>query len=309
MAGPILSLLGEEEKERWKKTIHSRTLRSMHQLAVLGQITGALGKAGIEVLTMKGPVLAYELFGNLGERHSSDLDLLARKEDIREIIKILGSKGFVQMYPKAGLSARQWDYYTRYKKDLGLYNKKENLLVELHYNIENYLGLSEAELEPFFQQTEELTMGGGQFRCMNRHRDFLYLTFHGAVHQYRRLFWLRDIAEVIKSWDLDHQKVLDDAKGIGSDRMLGLSLLLARDLFHAEVPTLYLSYLEKNRKVLKQLKEISMSMILGPEFPSLRQKARHHLFMLHLKPEFRHYLRTLREIINRQYIGKFLGGH
>ena len=137
-----------------------------------------------------------------------------------------------------------------------LNQQKENLLLELHYNIENYLGLSQAELDPFFQQTEEIVLGGGKFRCMNRHRDFLYLTFHGAVHQYRRLFWLRDIA-----------------------------------------------------KVLKQLNEISMGMILGPEFPSFGAKARHHLFMLRLKPELGHYLRTLREIINRQYIGKFLGGH
>jgi hypothetical protein len=309
MAPVLLPLLEEQERARWKKTIHNRTIRSMHQLTVLGQITGVLRKAGIEVISMKGPVLAHELFGNLGERHSSDLDLLARKEDIREIIKILGPMGFGQIYPKSGLSARQWDYYTRYKKDVGLYSKKENLLLELHYNIENYLGLSQADLDPFFQQTEELAIGGGQFRTMNRQRDFLYLSFHGAVHQYRRLFWLRDIAKVLASWDLDHQKVLEDAQRMGSDRMLGLSLELARDLFHAEIPAAYLSYLADNRKVLGKLKEISMDMILGAEFPSIRQKARHHLFMLRLKPEFRHYLRTLREILNRQYIGKFLGGH
>jgi Uncharacterised nucleotidyltransferase len=309
LAAGLLPFLEEQERERWKMAIHRRSIRSMQQLAVLGRISESLETAGISFVSMKGPVLAFELFGNLGDRHSSDLDILVRKGDLQEIMKVLSTTGFMQGYPKTGLSARQWNYYARYKKDVGLFSEKDKLLLEVHYSIENYMGLKDSEVDRFLQHTAELSIGGQPFKIMNRQRNFLYLSFHGAVHQYRRLFWLRDIAEVLKSWDLDHGKVLEDAQKMGSDRMLGLSLVLARELFDAEIPAVYQNYLDANRKVLELLKKISMDMILGREFPTLRQKARHHLFMLRLKPEFRHYLRTLGEIINRHYIGKFLGGH
>ncbi len=50
-------------------------------------------------------------------------------------------------------------------------------------------------------------------------------------------------------------------------------------------------------------------MILGPEYPTLKGKMNHHIFMLRSKPELKHYIRTAGEIVNRQYIGRFLGGH
>ena len=309
MAPTLLPLLEEGERERWKKAIQTRTIRSMHQLSVLGQITEALEKAGIESISMKGPVLAHDLFGNLGERHSSDLDLLVRKEDIQSIIELLGARGFNLHYPRTGLSARQWDYYYRYKKDIGLFSKEHGLMVEVHYSIENYMGLESSAVDRFLQNAVESTIGGGNFRCMNRQQNFLYLSFHGAVHQYRRLFWLRDIAAAINNWQLDHQQILEEAQRMGIDRMLGVSLVLARELCSVELPLAYSSYLEENRKVIGKLKRASVGMILGPEFLTFRGKISHHLFMLRSKPELKHYLRTAIEILNRQYIGKFLGGH
>ncbi len=164
-------------------------------------------------------------------------------------------------------------------------------------------------MDLFIQYTEEVSIGGLRFHTMNKHYTFLYLTLHGGVHQYRRLFWLRDVAEALISWELDHQKVLSDAKAMGIERLLGISLVLADELFQVDIPKEYKAYLEENTKVIGKLKHTAFGFIFGPEFPSLKGKWNHHLFMLRLKPELSHYFRTLREIVNRLYIGKFLGGH
>ncbi len=309
LAPVLLSLFDEEERERWKKAIQFRTIRSMHHIAVLGQLINALDKAGIEAFPIKGPVLAYALFGNIGDRHSSDLDILVRNKDMQHIIEIMGREGFVLTYPKTGLSDRQWKYYSRYKKDIGLYSKEHNLLVELHYNIENYMGLKPSDVDLLVQHPVETGIGGLLFKTMNNHHTFLYLTFHGAVHQYRRLFWLRDIAVAINRWELDHQKILEDAQRMGIERMVCVSVELAGELFSVELPEAYSACLAENSKVIGKLKRASLQVILGSEYPAFRGKLSHHLFMLRLKPEMTHYFRTVKEIINRLYIGRFMGGH
>ena len=309
IATAILSLLEEGERERWKRAIQFRTLRSMQQLTVCHSFVEAFRKEGLEAIPFKGPVLAHILFGNVGARHSSDLDILVRNEDTKRIIELAEREGFELKFPKAGLSERQWRYYRRYKKDIGLHNKEHRIFVELHYSFENYLGLSSSDMDLFIQHTEEVRIGELRFPSMNKHYTFLYLALHGGVHQYRRLFWLRDVAEALISWELDHQKILADAKAMGIERLLGISMELAKEIFSIEIPEEYKEYLQDNRRIIGKLKQTALGYILGPEFPSFKGKMSHHLFMLRLKPELSHYFRTMREIVNRLYIGKFLGGH
>ena len=108
MTSEILPLLGEKERERWKGAIQFRTLRSMQQIAVCNSFVEAFRKEGLEAIPFKGPVLAHTLFGNVGARHSSDLDILIRNEDTKRIIELAEREGFELKYPKAGLSDRQW---------------------------------------------------------------------------------------------------------------------------------------------------------------------------------------------------------
>ena len=305
----LFPLLDEDERKRWKQAVQYRTLRSMQQIAACHSFTETFKKEGLEAIPFKGPVLAWTLFGNVGERHSSDLDILVRNADTARIIELAALEGYELEYPQKGLSRRQWKYYSRYKKDIGLLNREKGILVELHYSFENYLGLRSGHMDLFLREKEEVRIGDMHFLCMNRHYTFLYLILHGGVHQYRRLFWLRDVAEALKRWELDHRKVLSDAKDMGLERLLGIGLELAGEVYQVNIPEEYRAYLDEDRKILGKLKQAAWSFILGPEFSGARGKLRHHLFMLRLKPELSHYIRTLRELANRRYIGKFLGGH
>jgi hypothetical protein len=309
LAPALFSLFDEDERKRWNQAVQFRTLRSMQQIAACHKFTQTFEKEGLEAIPFKGPVLAWNLFGNVGERHSSDLDILVRDADIARIIELAGQEGYELEYPDKELSPQQWKYYSRYKKDIGLLNKEKGILVELHYSFENYLGLKSGHMALFLREKEEVRIGDMHFLCMNRHYTFLYLILHGGVHQYRRLFWLRDVAEALKSWKLDHRKVLADAKDMGLERLLGIGLELAGELYKVKIPEAYRAYLDADRKILGKLRQSALSFILGPEFPGPGGKLRHHLFMLRLKPEFSHYSRTLRELVNRRYIGKFMGGH
>ncbi|MCK4881111.1 MAG: nucleotidyltransferase family protein, partial [Bacteroidales bacterium] len=306
LAPELLPLLEEGERERWKKAIYTRTIRSMHHIAVLSQLTKALEKAGIEAIPIKGPVLSQHLYGNIGARHFSDLDVLVRGVESQQVIKIVEKLGFSLKFPRPGISARQWKYYTRHKKHFGLYNGEQGVMLELHTSIENHVVLKPDDVSLFLKETEMVEVGGTSFRCMNKAYTFLYLTLHGGVHQYRRLFWLRDVAEALEQWEIDHRNVLAISQKMRIEHILGVSLLLSKAFFNTEIPPAYSDYLERNRKLLQKLTHSSVRMITGPEFPDMKGKIGRHIFMLRLKSSLRHKYRVISEIAHRLTIGKLM---
>ncbi len=65
----------------------------------------------------------------------------------------------------------------------------------------------------------------------------LFLCVHGAKHLWLNLGWICDIARLLAAeknlaWD----KILEQARAMGCERMLLLGLFLADDLLEAEVP-------------------------------------------------------------------------
>src|SRR5438874_6236221 len=60
----------------------------------LARLLDALAKHGIEAIPFKGPLLAIQVFGDLGLREFRDLDFLVHDEDLANTIAILGSLGY-----------------------------------------------------------------------------------------------------------------------------------------------------------------------------------------------------------------------
>lgn len=309
LASDIIELLDEPNRVKWKHTIQTLNLRSLHLSAELGKIITGFNKAGIKAIPLKGPVLAQSLFGNLGSRHSVDLDILIKGVEITRILEVAEGLGFVQTFPKSGLSSKQWDHYFRYKKEMGLTNANQSVFVELHQGIDNLNILNPSEKYLLFEDLSKQKIGGSEFYCMNFESSFLYLAFHGGLHQYRRLFWLRDITTALERWKLDHFKILADAKKLGMERLLGVSLLLASHYFNTEIPAVYQPYIKENKKILQRLRNFCMEQILGPENFSFSKRIARLLYILSLKPGIFYKCSVIRGIFHRWYLAKFLGGN
>ena len=306
LAGEILPLLSDEDRQKWKQAIRTRTLKSLQQTAMLSKFVNAFEDEGIEAIPFKGPILAQILYGNIGDRHYSDLDILIRGEKIERIIQIAEKQGYTLQSPNPGLTDRQWEYYFRHKKDIYLLHREQGILLELHTRIENRVILQTSKVDVFLQELVEVRCGSTLFRSMNTHVTFIYLVMHGGIHQYFRLFWLRDVARAMESWDLDHQKVLADTRSLGIELMLGVSVELARYFFNVSIPGEYHDFLSSNKRTIEKLKRSSLKVILGPESTTLSGKFRSHFYTFRLKPGIRHYTRVVLEIFHRLYIRRFL---
>ena len=304
IASVIMGLLDEQGITKWKKAVHSKTMKSLHHTVILGQIMDAYQKVGIQVYPLKGPVLAQTIYKSIGERHFRDLDIMKRGGDIHQVIDIAGDLGYELKSPKMGLTQKQWRYYLKHKKHIELFKKDIGVLVEIHTSIENHGLLTAPDVDEFLRNPLIEKVGNASYPCLNRESTFLYLVIHGGLHQYRRLFWLRDVAEALKRWKLDHQRILTMAESIGIERLLGASLLLSQEYFDTDIPREYRKYLEENNNIINRLKRSSMYMIEGPEFPTFRGRLRLHFFTLRIKSGLYHKCKVIVETMHRVYIGK-----
>ena len=293
----------------WVKHVTDLTKMSLYLSEVFLDIVEYLRIAGVDVIALKGPVLAFALFEDVGKRYFGDLDFLVSDEDLTKVISVLANHGFRQSYPKAELTEKQKKYYFKWKKDIGLVNGGKRIFLELHTGIYYHELVTLEKEHLFFEDTIEETLAGTDVRCMNRDNTFLYLTFHGSLHMYCRLFWLRDVAEALKRWELNHAKILNNAYELGIERLLGLSLELSRDFFGAEIPREYKNLLEENASTINMLKNFCVKRILGPEELSLMGKIRKHYYMMSLKPGIKYKYIAFISIFHRWYIRKFMGGN
>ncbi len=87
--------------------------------------------------------------------------------------------GYKMTSPKPGLSEKQWDYYFKYKKDVGLVNREKGVFIELHVGVYRHELLREADEGMMWEDLEEVMIGGTPIKTMNKDNTFLYFYIMG----------------------------------------------------------------------------------------------------------------------------------
>lgn len=298
----------ESDKAYWTEVLLSYARQSLHLSSILINILAELRTTGIDPVPLKGPVLAQRLYGDVSRRHSGDLDLLVGQDELMPAIESLSKLGYKLVSPKPGLSQKQTDYFFRHKNEYCIYSEKYGLYVELHIGVYNRGLLKTEDGQLFFQHLIPGEFGGIPVMEMNVNNSFLYLAYHGGRHQYYRLFWLRDIAEALEKWDLDHQEIFTRAQVMGIDRLLVMSLALSNRIFNSSIPLEYHDYIHNNKIIIEKLSRLCIERFFGPEKLTFRGKLQKQYFLYLLRPGIRSCLLLFTNIFHHWYIRKFLGG-
>jgi hypothetical protein len=203
-----------------------------HLLDVLESAVAALGKRGISVAALKGPVLAARLYPSGTTRHCIDLDLLVHEADLDRAIETLRSDGFE---PDNGPGAA---YLRRHGHHIHL--AKTGLPpVELHFC--TYAGFGVAvPSEALLDRAEPFTLPKGAAVLVPSGEDeFIYLATHAAGHSFIRLMWLYDMKLLLrKNPALDWNQVVSRAASWGVASPVSYTTRLLRSWFGAELPQL-----------------------------------------------------------------------
>ena len=280
-------------------------MRTLGFVSHLLEIIEKLESHGIKVLPLKGPVLAQDLYGDISQRQMRDLDLLVRETDLQQALLVLQALGYVLKFPEKELTDKQWNIYLRHQYDVALVHPEQGILLELHTRIA-YPGLLRGMEHLITEHTASMEIAGQSVPCISREGTFLYLAIHGAHHLFFRLFWLRDLADALNRWDLDHSGILEKARQMGAERMLGVGLRLADTFFEVRIPGEYQKFLDENKPLLNRLEQHCRRAILVPNFYGRRSRRNVLTFSMRIKPGWPHKWHTLSAICYRWLIRKFL---
>jgi hypothetical protein len=226
---------------------HELTLRNLLLTGELLRILRLLNVHGIEAIPFKGPTLAALAYGNLSLREFTDLDIFLRLEDISVAIALLHSHGYriparrfitadghtpdeMTMRPTA--SRFRLDYECR------LTCPENQVTVELHWRLLPWYFVAPFDLDRIWSHLREVNLSGARVFTLPLGELLLMLCMHATKHEWDRLSYVCDIAELIHNSkdEIVWSDVREQARALGAEYMLGLGLRLAKDLMGVPIP-------------------------------------------------------------------------
>lgn len=174
-------------------------LLCMRQMQTLAMLIKIFADSGIRALSLKGPILAMELYGNPALRYSRDLDILVSEEDLEkacECLETLGYEEEITVFNKTTLRRR-----IRQSKGEEMHRvyTKDNICIELHWRLSYRMDESFDEL---WKHRRTKVLLSQEIHYLGEYDNISYLISHAAGHGYHRLRWLIDIYELKKNTDL-----------------------------------------------------------------------------------------------------------
>ena len=227
---PSLSaLVPEEAMAKLAKAYHRTSLKNLRMLGLLKRFLVKAEEAGVEVILLKGAVLARCVYGDVGLRPMSDLDLLCHKEDepaIRTIIEGMGGfranlptdRNPVLNHTRVGVMEKIAHSTPWWFSDI--------CRIEVHYHLLSQATVDDAWLvEALWSKAVVSDWDGLKVLSLAPEYQTIHLASHLQHHlkteQTFSLYWISDILEVLILYrdTLDRRalKTQADHLGLGRD--------------------------------------------------------------------------------------------
>ena len=227
-------IVPREPLDLLRRRLRANGARNLILTQELLSLVGKFGAAGIEVIPLKGPILAMTAYGNVALREFLDLDVLVPKQHFDRAGRLLVQCGYQPPSNQTGKLGS-----TRIEDQVGcdFVRKDGRVSVEMHWSfIQKWLGF-EVDLDALWKTPEYVNIGGTHVRKLPTEIALLYLCAHGAKHQWSRLCWIVDVTQLLHTQPtIDWDGLLKTAKRNGCRRTLFLGLRLAHTLLGADIP-------------------------------------------------------------------------
>jgi hypothetical protein len=241
-----------ELPETFKVRLRTRWARSAFLATELEGLLKQFVLRGIEVLSLKGPVMAEALYGRMGLRPSDDLDLLVQPQDFARAQTLLTELGFNPL-------GEMDDYHLPFSRD--------DIFVELHYAAAPRSSPA-MDLEAAWRRAQVMQFRGQRSRFFAKPDLLIYLTIHGIKHQFARLIWVLDAVHAIADLDDgDLAQALHMAHTIGIEGALLTTCELARLGFNQTLPKPAAAAIARKPVITTRAQAMWEEILLGPAEP------------------------------------------
>ncbi len=224
---PVLDLL--------QVNFRSHARRALILTGELLKCLKLLDAHGIAAMPYRGPALAAAAYGELHLRLFDDLDLLVPEEQVLEARALLVSQGYRAVFelPPALEAA-----YLRAQAEHTLVRDADVVVIELHWRItERYFSFP-LDARGLWDRRVRVLLAGKEVWTFSPEDLLLILCVHGTKHLWRRLLWICDVSRLLCAYpSMNWPGLIEQARALGSERMLKLGLFLANELLGAPLPS------------------------------------------------------------------------
>lgn len=165
-----------EAVEMLRQSYYLTLSRGMVLQDVFRKVAGAFTAAGIRVVALKGIHLAEWLYGDIGLRQLSDIDILVRKEDGEQCMQLLAGLGFVQSGDEVSHTISE---------QLGIIHYPAMLLrdvsVEIHINLYRAGEPYTIDIRQLIDNAVPITLAGVPVHALELHDLLIY----GCIHLHK----------------------------------------------------------------------------------------------------------------------------
>ena len=216
---------------RLKELSKSHAIKALMHEAALIDVCKEFNNLHIDYIVIKGPQLSHFLYGDGSVRTSVDLDIFLRDYTAFEKAKgVLHGLGYNRTnYPEEGGWLREHIFKTG-KHECFFINNKNRVCIDLHIKPVANSIFDEKYHRIFFNQTEQYEFHGTPVYVPSPLNYFLFLCYHGAVHQYGSLHWLADICYFTRLHPFSSEELIQKASELRLERHLALSFMVMNKL-------------------------------------------------------------------------------
>jgi hypothetical protein len=180
-------------------------------------------RARIPVIVLKGPLLAYQLYGDYGLRICGDVDLLVRADDLVRAAQALSVAGY-RHHTK--LDQRSLKQHRKLEHDVAFAHPSDDTLIELHWDIAQPHYSYRVNLQEWWAARQSLDVAGTQLHVLSSEHAYLLSALHAAKHHWNRLDLVADLA-AFQRLALNRDRINVDATSAGLTRVVEIGEALA----------------------------------------------------------------------------------
>lgn len=171
------------------------TMGMLKLVKEIEQITLLLRKNNIESICLKGPLLSYDLYGDLSSRTSNDIDMLIDINNLDKVTALLNSIGYKIKYEPPRI-LKDWKVRNHH---IEFIHEEKNCEIEVHWRL--HPGPSkEPSFAELWEKREQSTITSTPIYYLGKEHLLYYLVTHGARHGWFRIRWITDIICLVKKY-------------------------------------------------------------------------------------------------------------
>lgn len=269
--------------EVWSRLSRANEENVRRSLMLSGELIRALQileATGVPAIPFKGPALAAAVYGDVALRQYSDLDILIRPSDWPRAREALVRAGYA---PEYSVSGRREQALLATGYECAFIQEKLRSIVELQWALLPRFYAVHTRIDQLFARARFADWQGHRLRVLDSHDLLLAVSVHAAKHLWRRLAWLLDVVQIVRTQTLDWNLVRARAREWGVERMALTGFALAHRLLDAELPVPVAGWLGGD-----------------PAAAALAEKISQHIVQnRHLDPESLSYFRLISKLRER----------